>query len=385
MYIYGSMLRIDFKNGEFVKIVKSRRSGYYLMGSVIRGIEHAMDRIELREMVKILVDDNGGIRDHRHINDLRRLVESTDEIDVEKKSYSYTEDSNVVTGVIFDVLNTNGSSRLLVGNSRIGGGVEQFVKVIKRGNLDIDVVEKIKVKFSEIREYRYGHGQLASIIQSVGNYFDYYDAPPSDIMFRIFEVGGKYYFSMWGGRIENYIKHRLEIERVLAIVGLRKEEVIFEVTNMGKYKRYDIPTTYIFLSYDEVFNQRDSEAEKVKSEVENRLEQVDGKIVELERDFHAKKAALSLSERNRYLLDLKNLRSEKEALESAIKVGEVNLQRVVIQVFDKLDGGDVSIPADILYSELEKKFRGYGTSAAQILRRIRDMGINPKDLMRSYK
>lgn len=45
----------------------------------------------------------------------------------------------------------------------------------------------------------------------------------------------------------------------------------------------------------------------------------------------------------------------------------------------------LSIPADILYSELEKKFRGYGTSAAQILRRIRDMGINPKDLMRSYK
>lgn len=89
------MLRIDFKNGEFVKIVKSRRGGYYLMGSVIRGIEHAMDRIELREMVKILVDDNGGIRDHRHINDLRRLVESTDEIYVEKKSYSYTEDSKI--------------------------------------------------------------------------------------------------------------------------------------------------------------------------------------------------------------------------------------------------------------------------------------------------
>ena len=61
-------------------------------------------------------------------------------------------------------------------------------------------------------------------------------------------------------------------------------------------------------------------------------------------------------------------------LQSALLVGEVSLQKVVIQIFDKLEGEDQIIPADILYRELEKNMRGYGTSAAQILRRIRDLG-----------
>ena len=72
-------------------------------------------------------------------------------------------------------------------------------------------------------------------------------------------------------------------------------------------------------------------------------------------------------------------------LQSALLVGEVSLQKVVIQIFDKLEGEDQIIPADILYRELEKNMRGYGTSAAQILRRIRDLGVSPRDLMRSYK
>jgi hypothetical protein len=382
------MLRIDFKNGEFVKIVKSRGGGYYLMGSVIRGIERAGDREELGEMVKILAGENGGVRSKRDIIDRRKLVESTDRIKVGDRGYDYTEKSNVVTGVAFDVLNVSDKAlRLLVGNSRIGGGVKYFVEALKRSDDELadKLVGEIKGSLDDYGEYLVGHREISNKINVSGNYFDYYDGPDDDLRFRIYEVGGKRYFSMWEGRVEYYIKHRLEVERILAIVGLVKEEVIFEVINLGKYKRYDESDTYIFLSYDELFNRQDFEAEKVKSEVENRLEQVDGKIVELERDFHAKKASLALSERNRYLLDLKNLRSEKVALQAAIKVGEVDLQRVVIQVFDKLEVGDESIPADILYGELEKKLRGYGTSAAQILRRIRDMGVNPKDLMRSYK
>ena len=190
---------------------------------------------------------------------------------------------------------------------------------------------------------------------------------------------------MWGGSGEVYLRHRGEVDKIFEIIGLDKMVVKFEVVNVGKYKRYDNNSAYIFLSYDELFNQQNVEAKKIKNEVEVRLDDVNKKLVDLEREFHAKKATLSVGERNRYLLDLKNLRSESEALQSALLAGEVSLQKVVIQIFDKLEGEDQIIPADILYRELEKNMRGYGTSAAQILRRIRDLGVSPRDLMRSYK
>jgi len=345
--------RINFRNKEYIKIVRSLSGGYYVMGSVIRGVERADNLNELRDILNILAKENGGIVSKQVEKNHKKLKESTDRIKVDNVYYYYDEGNfNVVTGIIFDIDN--------------GGG-----------------------------RYLFGHGSFERIINLKSNYYDYYENDhKKNLRFRIYMVDKQYYFSMWDGYVENYLSRRDEIDKIFEIIGLDKMMVKFEVINSGKYKNYNNSSFYIFLSYDELFNRQNTEAKKIKNEIEVRLDNVNERLVNLERDFHAKKAALSVGERNRYLLELKNLRSESEALTAALAAGEVDLQRVVIKVFDKrvvikvfdkLEGDDESISSDILYRELEKNFRGYGTSAVQILQRIRDLKINPKDLMRSYK
>lgn len=383
--------RINFKNGEYIKVVRSRVNGYYIMGSVIRGFERADDLNELRGILDILSKDNGGIASKRVESDSRKLVESTDRINIDGERYSYDEGNfNVVTGIIFDIKGGGDRGRILIGNERIGGPINYFVKVIRAGRDGERVAKEIEDSIHRPDggggRYLFGHGSFERIINMAGDYYDYFDDDvEKNLRFRVYEVNRQYYFSMWGGSGEVYLRHRGEVDKIFEIIGLDKMVVKFEVVNVGKYKKYDNNSAYIFLSYDELFNQQNVEAKKIKNEVEVRLDDVNKKLVDLEREFHAKKAALSVGERNRYLLDLKNLRSESEALQSALLAGEVSLQKVVIQIFDKLEGEDQIIPADILYRELEKNMRGYGTSAAQILRRIRDLGVSPRDLMRSYK
>lgn len=383
--------RINFKNGEYIKVVRSRVNGYYIMGSVIRGVERADDLNELRGILDILAKDNGGIASKRVESDSRKLVESTDRINIDGERYSYDEGNfNVVTGIIFDIKGGGDRGRILIGNERIGGPINYFVKVIRAGRDGERVAKEIEDSIHRPDggggRYLFGHGSFERIINMAGDYYDYFgDDVEKNLRFRVYEVNRQYYFSMWGGSGEVYLRHRGEVDKIFEIIGLDKMVVKFEVVNVGKYKKYDNNSAYIFLSYDELFNQQNVEAKKIKNEVEVRLDDVNKKLVDLEREFHAKKAALSVGERNRYLLDLKNLRSESEALQSALLAGEVSLQKVVIQIFDKLEGEDQIIPADILYRELEKNMRGYGTSAAQILRRIRDLGVSPRDLMRSYK
>ena len=381
--------RINFRNKEYIKIVRSLSGGYYVMGSVIRGVERADNLNELRDILNILAKENGGIVSNQVEKNHKKLKESTDRIKVDNIYYSYDEGNfNVVTGIIFDI--DNGGGRILVGNERIGGLVNYFVKVIRAGNDGERVAKEIEDSIHRPDggggRYLFGHSSFEGIINLKSNYYDYYENDhKKNLRFRIYRVDKQYYFSMWDGYVENYLSRRDEIHKIFEIIGLDKMMVKFEVINSGKYKNYNNSSFYIFLSYDELFNRQNTEAKKIKNEIEVRLDNVNERLVNLERDFHAKKAALSVGERNRYLLELKNLRSESEALTAALAAGEVDLQRVVIKVFDKLEGDDESISSDILYRELEKNFRGYGTSAVQILQRIRDLKINPKDLMRSYK
>ena len=169
--------RINFKNGEYIKVVRSRVSGYYIMGSVIRGVERADDLNELRGILDILAKDNGGIASKRVESDSRKLVESTDRINIDGEHYYYDEGNfNVVTGIIFDI--KGGGGRILIGNERIGGPINYFVKVIRDGRDGERVAKELEDSIHRPDggggRYLYGHGSFERIINMAGGYYDYF-------------------------------------------------------------------------------------------------------------------------------------------------------------------------------------------------------------------
>jgi hypothetical protein len=115
----------------------------------------------------------------------------------------------------------------------------------------------------------------------------------------------------------------------------------------------------------------------------HRIRELDNKKAELEANEHVKGATMTSQEKIQNRLAIKNLEIEIQALDAARKTGETDISKVVIKTLDKLESNDVDyVPADVLYAALEKKLSRYGTSAIQILQKLKSIGVDPKKALR---
>lgn len=422
---------VKFKNGSYVKISsRGYSSGYMLTGDVIRGREFADDNIQLRSMIRDLASRNGGVL--KESLKKETLNEGPDNVsiipeegnDLDRTTLYYYTKENVLTALTLkddsevagfssvnnSVIAYTGSPE---GDEKLKKTLEPFLKMfIDRSGPPIDYTNKFgdDIRIKSI----YGHYDLSIILRDYldNRSFDY----NSDQRIRVFLVGGgPFIFTMGGGdRRGDYRNRKNIIDIIIKVGGLDVTKLLFEVSgdSYTEWNNYSKTKTVngLLLSYDELFNSttvknpeppvnnqphlREPTAENppgvekspvaLDHEIKKKIYSLNKQKSELQSDEHVKGATWSKQERMKARLDLKNVEIALTALNTALRNGEVDIEKVVINTLDRLESendGEV-VPADVLYAELERKLSRYGTSAVQILQKLKSMGVDPKKALR---
>jgi len=285
------------------------------------------------------------------------------------------EKNNVVSAITF-WNETNGNENAFVGVSSIIG--RPFANT---GNPEVDkeIVSKLENEFGTHLD-GVGHGDLDFALFKWSQdkrfriYKDDYNLPEDKI---------KYYFTSWDAyKNDHWVKIKDVVDGIIKLSGVDVNNLYFESKNESN----DDDGVNIYPSYQELFvNSNKQETPKIVSSISTKIDDLDKKRVEMESEEHVRGAQMSPQEKKRAAIALKNVEIEIAALRAALKSGETDVAKVVFKTVSDLDNSEKVIPSEELYRELERKLSHYGTSAAQILSKLRSMGLNPKTALKVFK
>ena len=304
------------------------------------------------------------------------LLESPDTLILNREAYSFRTSHNVVTGFTYDDVLT-GKKDAYVGCSSVNGTL-----LVNTGNNEMDnklrdLMAPFLKSFIDDTHVAKGHSNLEDEMKEIKKkevvgYRNY------DIRFRVFFVKGKYYFTFWEANIGTLKKNRGIFDRIIRDSGIETKDVVFEIAQRDASEVWYME----FVEYANAFKSSDDEGVKVEGEIEKRIKELNSRLAELIADEHVRGAIWTIGEKKKYKLEVKNLELAAEALRGALRAGETDLSKVIIKTVDKLEDELEAVPSSVLYAKLEKELNQYGTSAIAIIQKLRDMGVNPRDVIR---
>ena len=299
------------------------------------------------------------------------LLESADTLILNGKYYPFRSAYNVVTGFTYDD-GLTGKNGAYVGCSSVNGTLLVDTGKNEMDNKLRDSMASFLKAFIDDAYVAKGHSDLEDEMYTYDGYRN------SVIRFRVYFVEGKYYFTFWGANIDKLKKNRGIFDRIIRDSGIETKDVVFEIAQRDVSK-----SGYMeFVEYAKAFESSDGEGVKVEGEIEKRIKELNSRLAELIADEHVRGAIWTIGEKKKYKLEVKNLELAAEALRGALRAGETDLSKVIIKTVDKLEDELEVVPSSILYAKLEKELKQYGTSAAAIIQKLRDMGVNPRDVIR---
>ena len=299
------------------------------------------------------------------------LLESADTLILNGKYYPFRSSYNVVTGFTYDD-GLTGKNGAYVGCSSVNGTLLVDTGKNEMDNKLRDSMASFLKAFIDDAYVAKGHSDLEDEMYTYDGYRN------SVIRFRVYFVEGKYYFTFWGSNIGVLKKNRGVFDRIIRDSGIETKDVVFEIAQRDVSK-----SGYMeFVEYANAFESSDGEGVKVEGEIEKRIKELNSRLAELIADEHVRGAIWTIGEKKKYKLEVKNLELASEALRGALRAGETDLSKVIIKTVDKLEDELEVVPSSVLYAKLEKELKQYGTSAAAIIQKLRDMGVNPRDVIR---
>jgi hypothetical protein len=328
----------------------------------------------------------------------------------EDRYIGYGGSTNAVTGIIFDdpKAGTQYNYVALVDDPEAG---ERAVAEYHNEELNKKAVEFLsnpqkfeygKDRWMEkhilsefVEDEMKGHGSLESFIEYLTVHL--YDTEKIEVYgkylvrgrfeevyrFRIFNVKGKRYFTIWKSSLELFNHHLDLFVKIVKDCGMDPNTMMWEVAHVPEADNYGRVKIFTFKELSERLHRPAApENNAPESEIKKRIKELSKKFSEMEADEHVKGATWSESDRKRHKIEMTNIKAELDALFLADKSGETDIKKVVIKTIDTLADDDEIVPADVLYAELEKKLNRYGTSAIAIIRALRDKGVDIKKALR---
>lgn len=312
------------------------------------------------------------------------------------EAYSYRSEHTVCTGLLWGYGYDNYVTLQVMPSPGATVKINQ-----KDKNLEAEIESKIIQYFKDtgILEsyaadvYDRGHGFLEkSIWEAVNSIYSKLGINPRfdferTERFRIFYISNIYYFTCWSDKKSDYSKHLKLYLSILKKLNIPLEEIKFEIDSQDFSKRSFLRKLH--LSYKELveYINYDGEEEpqhKITSEIENKIAELNKKYADLKADSHVKWAGWSTAEKNAYRKMMRSIELDLQALFSAKNSGETLLKNVVLTALDSLEDKfeDKVVPADELYAEIERKLKKYGSSSIQIIRALKDKGIDIKSALK---
>jgi len=303
----------------------------------------------------------------------------------ESESYDYESEESVLTGIFWHdpILNTKNN---FIGFQRAPH--ENIIIDVKDSNFNRstarDCLEEHLPSYLDGRKSHYFlEDCIFSCLSKVygkNGYGQHYSEP--NIKIRVFLVNGTYYFTAWGDGIDLYKQHLDLFLHLIKLSDIPTDKLLFEVRMEDASSDSD---RYKFLSIEslkKILGVAD-DSTKTESEIEKRIRDLNKELANFEADEHVKGATWNPSEKNQFKVKLLNLKAEIAALAAARASGESEIKNVVIKTIDRLGDATEYVPADVLYAELEKKLKPYGTSAVAIIQKLRDRGIDIKKALKT--